>query len=94
MGRMQLDQPKRRAFLALLSDVVLIGISNQGLFMPLVVAARPIRRVMINAVVPVSGKSFKEAFDFQEVFATWIAHMLARRAPGLSSRSVSAQRIA
>jgi hypothetical protein len=92
---MQLDQPKRRAFLALLSDVVLIGISNQGLFMPLVVAARPLPRiVMINAVVPVTGKSFKEAFDFQEGFATWIAHMLARRAPGLSSRSVSAQRIA
>jgi hypothetical protein len=40
---------------------------------------------MINAVVPVSGKSFKEAFDFQEVFATWMARMLARRAPGLSS---------
>ena len=28
---------------------------------------------MINAVVPVPGKSFEEAFDFKEVFATWIA---------------------
>src|SRR6516164_4677688 len=43
------------------------------------------RIVMINAVVPVPGKSFEEAFDFKEVFATWIARMLARRAPGLSS---------
>jgi hypothetical protein len=67
-------------------DVALIGISNQGLFMPLVAAERPVRRVvMINAVVPVPDKSFEEAFDFKEIFATWIARMLARRAPGLSS---------
>ena len=71
-------------------DVALIGISNQGLFMPLVAAERPVRRiVMINAVVPVPGKSFEEAFDFKEVFATWIARMLARRAPGLSSEVCS-----
>jgi hypothetical protein len=49
--------------------------------MPLVAAERPVRRiVMINAVIPVPGKSFEEAFDFKEVFATWIARMLARRA--------------
>src|SRR5690242_11091989 len=43
-------------------DVVLVGISNQGLFMPLVAAQRPVRRiVMINAVVPTPGKSFIEA---------------------------------
>jgi hypothetical protein len=37
--------------------VALIGISNQGLFMPLVAAERPVRRiVMINAVVPVSAR--------------------------------------
>jgi hypothetical protein len=38
--------------------------------------------LVMNAVVPVPGKSFEEAFDFKEVFATWIARMLARRAPG------------
>jgi hypothetical protein len=66
-------------------DVALIGISNQGLFMPLVAAERPVRRiVMINAVVPVPGKSFQEAFDFKQVFTTWIARMLAQRAPGMS----------
>src|SRR5215471_11999932 len=42
-------------------EVALIGISNQGLFMPLVAAARPIRRiVMINAVIPHPGQSFVE----------------------------------
>lgn len=63
-------------------DIVLVGISNEGLFMPLVAAERPIRRiVMINAVVPWPGKSFQEAFDFEEVFATRFARRLAERAP-------------
>jgi hypothetical protein len=66
-------------------DVVLVGISNQGLFMPLVAAERPIRRiVMINAVVPTPGKSFQEAFDFEKVFATKFARRLAQRAPEMS----------
>lgn len=65
-------------------EIVLVGISNQGLFMPLVAAERPIRRiVMLNAVVPTPGKSFREAFDFEEVFATKIARNLAERAPGM-----------
>jgi hypothetical protein len=66
-------------------DVVLVGISNHGLFMPLVAAERPIRRiVMINAVVPTPGKSFREAFDFKDVFANEIMVQLAERAPGMS----------
>jgi hypothetical protein len=66
-------------------DIVLVGISNQGLFMPLVAAERPIRRiVMINAVVPTPGKSFREAFDFKEVFATDVARQLAEAAPGMA----------
>jgi pimeloyl-ACP methyl ester carboxylesterase len=66
-------------------DVVLVGISNQGMFMPLVAAERPVRRiVMINAVVPTPGKSFREAFDFKEVFATEVAARLAEAAPGMS----------
>jgi hypothetical protein len=65
-------------------DIVLVGISNQGLFMPLVAAERPIRRiVMVNAVAPWPGKSFREAFDFKEVFATDIARQLAESAPGM-----------
>jgi hypothetical protein len=66
-------------------DIVFVGISNEGLFMPLVAAERPIRRiVMINAVVPWPGKSFQEAFDFEKVFATKMARRLAQRAPGMS----------
>ncbi len=66
-------------------DIVLVGISNQGLFMPLVAAERPIRRiVMINAVVPTPGKSFRTAFDYKDVFATQIAILLASVAPGMS----------
>jgi hypothetical protein len=66
-------------------EIVLVGISNQGLFMPLVAAERPIRRiVMLNAVVPTPGKSFQEAFDFEKVFATKFARRLAQRAPGMS----------
>jgi hypothetical protein len=66
-------------------DIVLVGISNQGLFMPLVAAERPIRRiVMINAAVPTPGKSFRDAFDFKEVFATEFARQLAEVAPGMA----------
>ena len=63
-------------------DIVLVGISGHGLFMPLVAAERPIRRiVMINAVVPSPGKSFQEAFDFEKVFATKFARRLAEAPP-------------
>jgi pimeloyl-ACP methyl ester carboxylesterase len=66
-------------------DIVLVGISNQGMFMPLVAAERPIRRiVMINAAIPTPGKSFREAFDFKEVFATDTARQLAEAAPGMA----------
>ncbi len=43
-------------------DVALAGISNQGLFLPVVAAARPVRRiVLINAAVPRPGRSSREA---------------------------------
>ena len=66
-------------------DIVLVGISNQGLFMPLVAAQRPIRRiVMINAVPPTPGKSFQEAFDYKEVFVYSLTIVFARIALGMS----------
>ncbi len=65
-------------------DIVLVGISNEGLFMPLVAADRPVRRiVMLNAVVPTPGKSFQQAFDFEKVFATKFTRRLAQKAPGM-----------
>jgi hypothetical protein len=34
-------------------DVVLLGISHQAAFLPLIAAARPVRRiVLINALIP------------------------------------------
>ena len=66
-------------------DVALIGISNQGLFMPLVAAARPIRRiVMINAVIPHPGQSFVEASKHERVWANFITGFIARCAIGMN----------
>jgi predicted esterase YcpF (UPF0227 family) len=66
-------------------DIALVGVSNEGLFMPLVAAQRPIRRiVMINAVIPQPGKSFKESFDYNKVFRYGMTRWIANRAPGLN----------
>ncbi|HKS69922.1 MAG TPA: VC0807 family protein [Ktedonobacterales bacterium] len=66
-------------------DIVLVGISNQGLFMPLVAAARPIRRiVMLNAVIPFPGQTFLHGSQHQHVWANWLTSMFAHRAPGMN----------
>ena len=65
-------------------DVALIGISNQGLFMPLVAAARPIRRiVLINGAIPRPGRSFWKTAREDRVFASFPAWVLAWVAPGI-----------
>src|SRR5262245_14163946 len=49
-------------------DVVIVGISNQGNFLPLVAAARPIRRVVyVNALIPRPGKAFIEVCQTEQV---------------------------
>src|SRR6516164_49456 len=49
-------------------DVVIVGISNQGNFLPLVSAPRPIRRVVyVNALVPRPGKAFIEVCQTEQV---------------------------
>jgi hypothetical protein len=66
-------------------DVALLGISNQGLFLPLVAAARPVRRiVLINAAVPRPGRSFREASRHERVYANVITRLLGRISPGMS----------
>src|SRR5579884_1336071 len=66
-------------------DIALIGISNEGLFMPLVAAARPIRRiVMLNAVIPFPGQSFVEGSKGERVWANFITGFIARRAIGMN----------
>ena len=65
-------------------EVALIGISNQGLLMPLVAAARPIRRIVfINAAIPRPGKSFWETARKERAFASLPAWWLAWVAPGM-----------
>jgi hypothetical protein len=49
-------------------DVVIVGISNQGNFLPLVAAARPVRRIVyVNALIPWPGKAFIEIFQTEQV---------------------------
>ena len=65
-------------------DVALIGISNQGLFMPLVAAARPIKRIVfINAALPRPGRSFWQTARKEQAFASLPAWWLAWIAPGM-----------
>ena len=50
-----------KALQSVKDHVVIIGISNEGNFVPLVAAARPIRRVVyVNAVIPHPGGAFIE----------------------------------
>jgi hypothetical protein len=65
-------------------EVALIGISNQGLFMPLVAEARPIKRIVfINGAIPQPGKSFWETARKERAFASVISWLLAWVAPGM-----------
>ena len=49
-------------------DIALVGISNEGNFLPLVAAARPIRRlVYVNAVIPRPGMAFIEVCQTEQV---------------------------
>src|SRR5215469_2341221 len=48
--------------------IVIVGTSNEGNFLPLVAAARPIKRVVyVNAVIPRPGKAFIEVCQTDEV---------------------------
>jgi pimeloyl-ACP methyl ester carboxylesterase len=50
-------------------DVAIVGISNQGLFLPLVADARPVRRlVYVNALIAHPGRSFAEILKTEPVF--------------------------
>ncbi len=49
-------------------QVVLVGISNEGNFLPLVAAARPVRRlVYVNALIPRPQKAFIEVCQTEQV---------------------------
>jgi hypothetical protein len=66
-------------------DVVLLGVSNQGLFLPLVAAARPVRRIVfVNALIPRPGRSYLEVFKTEQVFTTPRLLEYASQFPGMS----------
>src|SRR6516165_1391996 len=51
-------------------DVVVTGVSHQGLFLPLIAAQRPVRRlVYVNALIPRPGMPFIEVLKEEPVFA-------------------------
>ncbi|MBV8457216.1 MAG: hypothetical protein JO122_11445 [Acetobacteraceae bacterium] len=65
-------------------DVALIGISNQGLFMPLVAATRPIKRIVfINGAIPRPGKSFWQTAKEERAFASLPVRVIAWLSPGM-----------
>jgi hypothetical protein len=65
-------------------EVALLGISNQGLFLPLVAAARPVRRIVfVNACVPRPGRAFGEASRDEQVYANVIMRFLGWISPGM-----------
>jgi esterase/lipase len=50
--------------------VAIVGVSHQGLFLPLIAAARPVRRlVFVNALIPRPGRPFIEILKEEAVFA-------------------------
>jgi hypothetical protein len=57
-----------RALQNVTDQIVIVGISNEGNFLPLVAAARPIRRVVyVNAVIPRPGRAFIEVCQTEQV---------------------------
>jgi hypothetical protein len=49
-------------------QVAILGVSNEGNFLPLVAAARPIRRLIyVNALIPRPGKAFIEVCQTEQV---------------------------
>jgi hypothetical protein len=57
-----------RALEHVTDDVAIVGISNQGNVLPLVAAARPVRRLIyVNALIPRPGKAFIEVCQTEQV---------------------------
>ncbi len=49
-------------------QIAIVGVSNEGNFLPLVAAARPVRRVVyVNALIPSPGKAFIEVCQTEQV---------------------------
>lgn len=57
-----------KALQGVTDQVVIVGTSNEGNFLPLVAAARPVRRVVyVNALIPRAGEPFIEVCQTEQV---------------------------
>jgi Alpha/beta hydrolase family len=57
-----------KALQGVTDQVVIVGTSNEGNFLPLIAAARTVRRaVYVNALIPRPGKAFIEVFQTEQV---------------------------
>lgn len=66
-------------------DVAIVGISNQGLFLPLVADARPVRRlVYVNALIAHPGLSFIEILKAEPVFDPALLEQVLMMAEGIT----------
>ncbi len=60
-----------KALQGVTDQVAIVGISNEGNFLPLVAAAGTVRRVVyVNAVIPRPGKAFIEVCQSEQVAVT------------------------
>jgi hypothetical protein len=60
-----------KALQGVTDPVAIFGISNEGSFLPLVAAARPVRRLAyVNAAIPRPGKAFIEVCQTEQVAVT------------------------
>jgi hypothetical protein len=57
-----------KALQGVTDQVAIVGVSNEGNFLPLVAAARPVRRIVyVNALIPSPGKAFIEVCQTEQV---------------------------
>jgi hypothetical protein len=68
-----------KALQGVTDQVAIVGISNEGNFLPLVAAARPVRRIVyVNAVIPRPGKAFIQVCQTEQVAVpgSYLDHLL------------------
>jgi hypothetical protein len=67
-------------------DIVVVGVSHQGLFLPLIAAQRPVRRlVYVNALIPRPGLPFIEVLKEEPVFAPGLLEATIKSTEGITS---------
>ena len=66
-------------------EVVIVGVSHQGMFLPLVAEMRPIRRlVYVNAIIPRPGRPFMDVLKEERVFAPGLLEATIESTKGMT----------